>query len=326
MPDLSNQTKRVLSRRGVLMGGALALLTAGCANGQATTTATLEKSDLTVGAIESVTAAGLYLAAAHGFFESVGLRVKILPTTGSGPVMADLLNGTLDISFGNYVSFITAQAKGVASLRILAEGNNAMAHEQEVVVLPHSPITSVAGLRGKTIGVNALQNVATLVVSSVLAENAVPPSSVRFVAIPFPAMGTALGGRRIDAAWLVDPFLTETQVKYGVESLADGDQGATQNFPISGYVTTTAWTKQYPKTAAAFVRALNRGQQLADTNRAAIEQVLPRYIGISHQVATLIVTGDFPTGVDQVEIQRVADIMHEFGMLKAAFNVAPMIG
>jgi ABC-type nitrate/sulfonate/bicarbonate transport system substrate-binding protein len=145
--------------------------------------------------------------------------------------MADLLNGRLDISFGNYVSFIAAQAAGVASLRILAEGNNATAHELEIVVPPHSPVTSVAELRGKTIAVNALANVATLIVSSILAENNVPPASVRFTAIPFPQMAAALNARRVDAAWMVDPFLTEAEVRNGVVELADGDQSATQNFP-----------------------------------------------------------------------------------------------
>ena len=279
-----------------------------------------------MGAIEAVTASGLYVAQQRGFFAAEGLRVKIVPTTGSGPVMADLLNGALDISFGNYVSFIAAQAAGAARLRILAEGNNATAHEQEIVVLPHSPITSVAGLRGKTIGVNALANVATLIVSSVLAENNIPPSSVRFTAIPFPAMGTALAARRIDAAWLVEPFLTEAEARHGVEAVADGDQGATQNFPVSGYAATAAWVSRYPKTAAAFVRALTRGQQLADTDRPLVEQVLHRYIGITAQIAALVVTGDFPTGVDAVQIQRVADIMHQSGMLKTRFNVAPMAG
>jgi hypothetical protein len=39
-----------------------------------------------------------------------------------------------------------------------------------------------------------------------------------------------------------------------------------------------------------------------------------------------MVTGDFPTGVDAVQIQRAADIMHQFGMLARPFNVGPMIG
>lgn len=318
---------RGLSRRGVLLGGTLALLNAGCGSRRAAADAKVEKPDLTVGAVQSTTAAGLYLAVQRGFFSAAGLHVKIVPITGSGPAMTDLLNGTLDISFGNYVSFIDAQAKHVARLRILAEGNNAAAHQEEIVVPKGSPITSVAGLRGTTIAVNALANVGTLLVSTVLAANAIPVSSVKFTAIPFPDMDSALTGHRVDAAWMVEPYVTQAEISSGVVAVADTDQGATQNFPVSGYVATQAWVQRYPRTAVAFTAALNRGQVLADTSRAAVEQVLPKYIKISRQAATLVVTGTYPEGpVDAVQIQRVADVMHQFGMLRQPFSVAAMIG
>jgi NitT/TauT family transport system substrate-binding protein len=309
------------------MTGALTLVSAACTSSATVrTTSKLEKPDLTVGAIQSVTAAGLYIAEQQNFFAAEGLRVTIAPTTGSGAVMAELLNGRLDINFGNYVSFIAAQASGAARLRILAEGNNATAREQQIVVLPHSPITSVAGLRGKVIAVNALQTVSTLIVSSLLTENDVPLTSVMFTAIPFPSMGAALAAHRVDAAWMVDPFLTEAQVKYGAVAVADGDQGETAGFPISGFVATSTWVSRYPRTAAAFVRGLERGQRLADTDRPTVEDVLPRYLGVTPQIAALTVTGSFPIGVNAVQIQRVADIMHQFGYLKRPFNVSPMIG
>jgi NitT/TauT family transport system substrate-binding protein len=328
MPDMTlHEPVTGIGRRGFLTAGAaLALASAGCASRSSAVQTGIEKPHLTVGAIQAVTASGLYLAQQQGFFAAEGLTVTIEPTTGSGPVMADLLKGRLDVSFGNYVSFIAVQATGVAKLLILAEGNNATAGEQQVAVLPGSPIRSVAQLRGTTIGVNALANVATLIVSSILAENGVPPTSVRFVAIPFPQMGEALAARRVDAAWLVEPFLTEAGNRYGAQAIADGDQGATASLPISGYVVTKGWAHRYPRTAAAFVRALSRGQQLADVNRSAVEHVLPRYLGVTRQVASLVVIGDFPTGVNRVEIQRVAGLMHQFGALKNRFNVAPMIG
>lgn len=167
---------------------------------------------------------------------------------------------------------------------------------------------------------------ATLIVSPVLAGNDIPLTAVRFAAIPSPQLGEALATRRIDPAWLVEPFLTEAGIKYGAEAIADGDQGATANFPVSGYTVTAAWARRYPGTAAAFVRALSRGQQLADTSRPAVERVLPHYLGVTRQVASLVVTGDVPAGVNHVQIQRVAGIMHQFGMLPSPFDVAPMIG
>jgi NitT/TauT family transport system substrate-binding protein len=326
------------TRRHVLAAGAMglaALAAAGCSAGdppgQATGTGPAagggppEKTSLQIGSLKSVTAAGLYIAQQRGFFKDAGLDVTIVPTTGSGPVMADLLNGRLDVNFGNYVSFIAAQARGVATLRILDEGNNAISRQQGLVVMPHSPVTSLRALAGTTIGVNALENLAQILLASLLAGERLSLSSVKLVAVPFPDMGSALAAGRIDAALLVEPYLTEARLQYRTVTIADSNQGATADLPISGYIATAAWAARYPKTAAAFVRALNRGQALAGTSHTAVEQVMTSYTGASPRVASLVVAGQFPQGVNQAQMQRVADLMHQYGMLQRPFDVAPMI-
>lgn len=319
-----------VTRRGALAAGFAVLAAAGCssatAEGQSGGKGRLEKTSLQVGALKSVTAAGLYIARERGFFSDRGLDVTIVTTSGAGPAMADLLNGRLDVSFGNYVSFIDAQAKGVATFTILDEGNNATGGQQGLLVMPRSPVRSLAGLRGKTVGVNALANLAQVMLSSMLASHQVPPSSVRLVAIPFPDMGTALASGRVDAVWIADPYKTDARLRYGAVSIADSDQGATRDLPISGYVATAAWAAKYPRTAAAFVRALNQGQALASTSRSAIEQVMVKYTGVSPQVASKVTAGAFPSGVSRSQMQRIADLMHQYGMLQRPFSVSPMIG
>ena len=53
--------------------------------------------------------------------------MTIVPATGSGPVMADLLNGRLDVSLGNYVSFIAAQARQARRSAALIHASRAIA-------------------------------------------------------------------------------------------------------------------------------------------------------------------------------------------------------
>ena len=55
-----------------------------------------------------------------------------------------------------------------------------------------------------------------------------------------------------------------------MQELADLDQGSTQDFPIQGYAVTADWAKKYPNTLKAFTTALSQGQQIADTDRAAV--------------------------------------------------------
>jgi NitT/TauT family transport system substrate-binding protein len=324
---------RRLATRPVLASAALAVAVlsaaVGCGSGSQSPSATgtgPEQPDITIAAIKSVTATGLYIAQQRGYFAAEGLHVTVESTVSSEAAIPDLVAGRLQVVFGNYVSDILAQASGVAKLRFLAAGNVSGPREQEVVVLPGSPITSPAQLRGKVIGVNAFNNIGTLMIGSVLAQYGVPASAVHFVQIPFPDMGAALAAHRIDAGYMSDPFLASARQKYHVRTVFDCDQGAVANIPISGYAVTSAWAVRNPRTAAAFVRALEKGQALAGTDRAAVNSVLAAYIGIPEKTAAQAAIGTFPVGqtVQSAPLQRLADLMLRAGLLKNPVNVATM--
>jgi ABC-type nitrate/sulfonate/bicarbonate transport system substrate-binding protein len=110
------------------------------------------------------------------------------------------------------------------------------------------------------------------------------------------------------------------------QEVTDLDQGATAGFPIVGYAVTRAWEQKYPETAAAFLGALERGQAMADSDRAAVERATETFLGVPPQTAAVMALPGFPLGVDRLRLQRVADAMRRFGMLSRAFNVGPMIG
>ena len=70
--------------------------------------------------------------------------------------------------------------------------------------------------------------------------------------------------------------------------------------------------------------ASNRAWVVADTSRPAVENVLTSYTPIKRPIAAIMSLGNFPTSVETVHLQRVADLMLDFGQLKQRFDVAPM--
>ena len=313
----------------VVVAGSAVLAAAGCGSSTAPAGSSgAEKPDITVGVVPAVSNAGLWIAYQRGFFSAQGLHVKLVSITSSGDVLALLLHGNVDILAGNYVSEIQAEANnpGVIRLRILAEGALTTPRSREIMVPAGSPIKTLAQLRGKTIAVNALKNAASLLVESALATHGIPPSSVHLVQIGFPDEAAALNAHRVDAAWMVEPFVSQGRAKYGLRELYDTNLGATSAFPIAGYVSTQKFEQKDPKTAAAFVRAVERGQQVADTSKAAVEAAMVKFLGISPAIAAVMVPDMFPLGVSRVRIQRAANLMYQFGQLKHPFNVTPMTG
>ena len=239
--------------------------------------------------------------------------------------LPNLVNGSVDIDEGQWTSDVAAEAAGVARLHVLAPGNSGGTALEQVVVAPSSPIKTVSELRGKTIAVNALKGLAVLLTSNVLNSHGANPSGVRFVVIPFPAMGAAIAAHRVDAAFITEPFLSAAEQAQGVVPLFDIDQGAAQNFPIAGYACTRAWAARYPKAAAAFVGALTRGQRVAATDRAAVEQALETAFKISRTTAAVMALGTYPLTMTRADLQRVVTLMQLNGLLSSQVSTTALV-
>jgi NitT/TauT family transport system substrate-binding protein len=283
----------------------------------------------------------------QGLFAARGLHVTFIPAVSSETVInAQALSQPLDridISCGNYVSYIQAQANYdqgkrsssassgtvAANLDIFAEGSVMQTGAQGLYVMSDSRIRTLADLEGKVIGVNAPGNILYLLAASALADNGLSVSGVHFAYYPLPQMAAMLKAGKIAAAVLPEPFASQAEQSMGVTLLADLDQGATVAFPVQGCAVTRQWAARHPTELAAFRAAFEQGQEIADTDRAAVQQAmesLPTPLGVTPVTAAVMVLDSYPTGsVDVVRIQRVADVMRQF-LGFPAFNVGSMVG
>jgi NitT/TauT family transport system substrate-binding protein len=306
-------------RAAPLIATAIAVLAAGCGAGSdgVVLSSLSRPENITVAALPAADLAGLYVAQDDGFFAEQGLHVTIEKIASSAAIIADQLKGQVDITAGSYVAYIAAQAAG-SRFRILAEASALQPDTRVLVVPAGSPIKSLTDLVGKKIGLNGTNSIGTLLISMLLAEHGISPGQVTFVTDPdgFPAMPAELHDGAWSAAFLAEPYVTLAGQDYGDEVLADLDQGEAMNFPIDGYMATQAWAQKYPNTAAAFVRAIEEGQALADTDRAAVDKALGESDSLPRVVTAVMALPDFPVGpVDVSRIQRTAEAMLQYGLL-----------
>ncbi|MDR0345332.1 MAG: ABC transporter substrate-binding protein [Nocardiopsaceae bacterium] len=309
-------------------GLAAALLTAGCGGGGSGSSSGngLEKTHLTVGALPLIDNAPLFLAIKRGFFAQQGLTVKPDLIAQSTLALPDLLHGTVDIiGGGNYVSYFEGQAQGTFSVRVLAPASTCTASSFSILALPSSHITGPAGLKGKTIAVNLTNNIQTLMAGALLKAAGVPASSVKFVAIPFPTMASALKAHRVDAISAVEPFLSGAEQTMGAKPVMSSCSGPVAHFPLSGYFATQQWTQKYPKTARAFQRAMAKAQALAERDPAAVKAILPTYSKITAAAAQHIALTTYPATARAADLQRVANLMLSGGLLKSRLSVQSML-
>jgi NitT/TauT family transport system substrate-binding protein len=292
-------------------------------------------------AVPTADAAGIYIALDDGFFAQQGLTVQINTINGGELGMADLQDGKAQLVEGNYVSFILAQIARTyngkpISMAMIADTSQMQPGNQALYVMPDSKFKTVADLAEDhaTVGINTINNIGQVLLGSLFKANGISMHQISQVTDLLPnlpadlATHKVLQGHALDAAWLPEPFGTIAEQKYGAVQLADFDQGSLQNFPIGTVVGDPTWIKDHPNTVAAFLRAFQEGQQIADTNRAAVEQALEKHTGAPAGIAATMTIDTYPLVMDIPTMQRVSDAMFEFGLepgLKEAYPITSMI-
>jgi NitT/TauT family transport system substrate-binding protein len=265
----------------------------------------------------------LTLAVAQGLFAEAGLTVTTEPIQSGAVALPALVAGDLDMIFGNHVSTIAARAQNL-DVVIIAEASRARPDNFSVVVLPGSPVQAPADLAGRTVGINALNNIGTLTTSAVLDTHGVAPDELTYVEIPFPDMANALANGRVDAAFLPEPFLSEARRTLSVRSVLDPASGPTADLPIDGYVATRAFAEQNAGTVREFRTALVEAQRRC-ADRAVLEPLLVSSARVNPETAARISASAYPTSTDAAQIQRVADLMLRFGAISAPVDVSTMV-
>jgi NitT/TauT family transport system substrate-binding protein len=324
---------------------ALAACSSGGSSSSVSTGPAPEVASITLDVVPTADAAGIYIAQDDGYFAQQGLTVKINSINGGEYGMGDLQTGKVQLVEGNYVSFILAQVAGKFAapnpanpaqtlpskpidMRMIADTSQMQAGNQALYVLPSSPYKSVQALvqHHAEVGVNTLHNIGTLFLGSLLTADGYGVNALKQVPEVLPMMPELLEQHKIPAAWLPEPFGTQAEQEYGAVQLADFDQGSLQNFPIGTIVGNTPWIQSHPNTVAAFLRAFQEGQQVADTDRHSVEAALEKNTqGLSPVVAATMTIDSYPLVMDVPVMQRVADAMYEFGVISKPYSVTSMI-
>jgi NitT/TauT family transport system substrate-binding protein len=316
---------------GVAVALMIPALAAGCSVASAgAVAAPPEKTNIVVEVSPTIDSAGLLIAQMDGLFRQQGLNVTIRFTPASQLAVASQLNGTSDISSADYVTYINDELNDNAHLRIIGEASALQPGDLAMLVGPQSPIKTLSELQGHTIGVTAPNDIFTLLVRALLTENGIRTKNVNIqFGFQLPNVSQQLDAGQAEAAPIPQPFASEGEQQYGLQELADIDQGVTTNFPLYGYAVTQQWAQQNPNTLAAFVRALRQGQDIADSDRSTVEAAIEKYLGIKPQTAAVIALPDYPLDVNPTQLQRVVDTMVQFSLLPqrdVSYKITNMTG
>jgi NitT/TauT family transport system substrate-binding protein len=272
-----------------------------------------EQTELTVGVLPLADLAPFYIAIEEGLFEEQGLTVEADVASGGAAQIAAAVAGDLDLVFSNYVSLLQAAAEGLP-IRVVRENNRS--GPQGIYAAAGSGIDEPADLAGRRIAINSLGNVQELTARAVLESRGVDLDSLTFVELPPPDMPAALAQGNVDAAWMVEPFLTEVEQSGDATRVVGAFEGPTENLPVAGWAATAQFVQENPNTVAAFVRALDDAMSLAADDPGRIAEVIPTYTEISPEVAAQLAPAGLSVTSDLSDFGTLADLMVEHGLIE----------
>src|SRR3989304_2424149 len=167
-----------------------------------------------LGYIPILTQLPLFTAMDKGYFKEAGLDVQAQSFAGGANVLEALGGNSIDLASAvNVVSLFQARAQGIDFVVVAGDSGigTKLPEVAMVMVRKDAGINSVKDLEGKRFGLPNLQNINWLYNMEHLSRNGVNTSRVNWVEIGIPRAPAALLNRQVDAAVLVEPFITVVQ-------------------------------------------------------------------------------------------------------------------
>ncbi|MGH3423384.1 MAG: ABC transporter substrate-binding protein, partial [Nocardioidaceae bacterium] len=291
----------------IAASGVLALVLSACGGGGKEAGAD-GLTDITVGAIPIVDTAPIWLGKKKGFFEDEKLDLTIKTTSGGAAAVPGVVSGDFDLSFGNTVSAMVARDKGLP-LEFVANGVSTTGKAGNdfsgVVVKKDSPIKTPADLVGKTVSVNNLKNIGDTTIRHAIEADGGDQSDVDFVEVGFPDAPAALDKGQVDAAWILEPFLSQ--------ALANGGRVVSWNYvemdpklDIAGYFTTTDYIKQNADVVDGFTAAMKKSLSYAQDHPDEVRDIVGTYTEMDEETRAKMTLPTWRPEFDRAAMEKLA--------------------
>ena len=264
----------------------------------------------------------LFVAQDQGFFSKHDLNVTMTGVANQSVVVSSLASGSAQI--GTAITAVLLQADE-AGLNLVVLGGASVFPVPKptnvgVAVRTDSGIKTPADLVGKKLAVVGLRSYHDLMVRRWLKQQAVDPSRVNFVEVPFPQMSDVLRGNQVDAVVVVDPFfhhIVDSKIGY---VLGDFVANVPDGTLIQMYASQKSWAESHPEIVKGFLASLEDAGRFIKSNDLATRQSLSRWTKQPDTVVASATIPNYQVPVTSQQIQFWIDLARQEDVLQGAMD------
>jgi len=282
-----------------------------------------------VSTIPIVDTAPLQVGIAKGFFAEQGLEVDTSPTAGGAAGLPARAAGQVQITFSNIVSIVLGAKQGLG-FEVISGGSataDTVPEAAGLVTKRGSALKTGKDMEGKRIAVNTRNNIIWLYLRAWVQATGGNPDSVTYLEVPFPQMIDAVRGDRVDAAFVVDPFLVAGIKSGAVDVIAWPYHVVQKRVPVAQYAATKSFIQANPALIERWVRGYNKAVDWVSRNKGSDEwlKIVSGYTRLSPEQVRDLTLPTYDKTVDPAAIEQVVTLMRKHGLVEGAIDVNSML-
>jgi NitT/TauT family transport system substrate-binding protein len=304
----------VLSRRGVLLFGAVALMPRSRARAADTT-------PVKVAGLAEDSATTVLYGIQSGLFARYNLAVDMQSQQNGPATMSGVAGDSYQIGKSSTPPLVAAHNRGLPFVIVAPAGlYTAKAPIAALLVGVDSPIKKAADLNGKTIATGALNDIHSLATRAWIDKNGGDSTAVKFVEIPLPEIAVAIAGGRVDAGSANEPALSAALAAGKVRVLGRNFDAIAPRFMYTAWFTTTQYATANPDVVRKFAQALKVAAEYVNSHDAQTVDLIAKFTLLDPAQVRKMTRVEQGTSLDPRLIQPVIDAMVKYKFTAQAFD------
>ncbi len=270
-----------------------------------------------------------FAALAQGYFEPEGIAVTTVTVQGGSIGIPGLMGGSFDVLYSNAITNMTALERGI-DIRIFADGAPIPTQPPDpgaVIIRKGEPIRTGKDLEGKVIAINARFDIQWLVMQGWVKKTGGDLSKITYREVPLPSMLDALRAKQVDAALVLDPFMTIGLEDPAFERAAWALSTAMGGLPSSSWIVSGQTADTKPELVRAYARGFAKGVAWINANlgKKPFFDLVAGYTKTDPKLMEKMFVAGQPTSIDVNGYKRLIELMKEYDLLKTTVPVESKI-
>jgi len=271
---------------------------------------------MNLGYLKVVDSTPLFVAVDKSYFGDAGLHVDLKEFTTGNALISAMVNGTISGATSVGMPPILFALEKKQPIKVIADGGEVVASSRPylaIVAKRGSRIREAKDLVGKKVAINGYNTISDIFLQ-VVCSNAKLGNMVQLVTLPFPQMLNALRGKLIDAAVVIEPYVTIGLKNEEVDILVGSEQ-LVPSLRTSMPCVSERYHSQEQDSVENFRQAYNRATEFIMSFPQEARQIFAKHTGLSSEAAKELSLLNWETNID------IESVLAKHKELLATYNI-----